>query len=67
MSHVYVGKQGRHTICLSSNEIGCLLESLDEFIRFNDGEFPNHIHAMMQLYDKMMRYYSLVHDLEEEE
>lgn len=67
MSHVYVGKEGRHTIALSSNEIGCIIESLEEFIRLSDHEFPNHIDAMAQLHDKMTRYYTLIHNLEEEE
>lgn len=64
MSHVYVGSEGRHTICLSSLEIGCIIDSIDESIRMLPAGFPKHLDAMIALHEKMTRYYELVIGLE---
>ena len=64
MSHLYVGPLGRHTICLSSLEIGCIIDSIDESIRLLPKGWPKHLDAMINLHEKMTRYYDLVIGLE---
>ena len=60
MSHIYIGKEARHTIALTSLEIGCIIQSMDA----DDCAWMLNREAINNLRDKMWKYYELVIDAE---
>jgi hypothetical protein len=59
MSNIYIGS-ARHTIALTSLEIGCIMESIADMIDWEPEQFQMRIERMQALHKKMKKYYSLV-------